>query len=258
MGTINLETRGEIAVLTLSAPPMNALDRSMMTALGACLDDLQAQGAIRAIVLTGDGQQAFSTGSDLREIQDLIHTQEGLRRKLEDDNAAFNRLATLPKPVIAAVEGLALGGGLELACCCDLIVCARNARLGLPEIRLGAFPGSGGTVRVTQRVGIGRARQMMMLGRSIDAEQALAWGLVDFLAEPGEAFARAEALARELAAGPAEALSSCKEALAATLALSPEDALDVAIDLGARLGRSAELAEGLTAFFQKRNPRFLE
>jgi len=258
MGTINLDVKAEIAVVTLAAPPMNTLDRSMISMLATCLEDLQVRPAVRAMVLKGKGCKAFSTGSDLREVHDLIHTQEGLRQKLEDDNTVFDRLAAFPKPVIAAVEGLALGGGLELACCCDLIVCASNARLGLPEIQLGAFPGTGGTVRVTQRIGIGRAKQLMMLGRNIDAERALAWGLVDFLAEPGQATTMAETLAQELAAGPLLALRYCKEAISAAYDLPPADAIDVAIDLGARLGRSAELLEGLTAFLQKRKPQFLE
>jgi enoyl-CoA hydratase/carnithine racemase len=168
----------------------------------------------------------------------------------------FGALAHCPKPTVAAIEGAAIGGGLELAVCCDFVVAARTAKLGLPEIRLGVFPGSGGTVRVTQRIGPARARRMMLLGDAIDAQTALSWGLVDEVCEAGEALATAMTLAARLAAGPALAQEGCKLAIAGASHADEDAALDIAQGWSVRLGFSPDLAEGLRAFDEKRAPAF--
>ncbi|RYY94763.1 MAG: enoyl-CoA hydratase/isomerase family protein, partial [Comamonadaceae bacterium] len=165
-------------------------------------------------------------------------------------------LAHFPKPTVAAIEGAAVGGGLELAVCCDLLVAARTAKLALPEIRLGVFPGSGGTVRVTRRVGAARARRMMLLGDAIDAATAHAWGLVDELCDEGTAALEAGKLAARLAAGPALAQQGCKAALDAAMDMDEAGALAVATEWAVRLGFSGDLAEGLRAFDAKRKPAF--
>lgn len=258
MGEVTLHKEKDgIARLVLDAPPMNTLSRAMVAQLGELLAACRSDAEVRVLLMHGGGTRAFSAGSDLGELRDLIARGESaLAAKFAQDRAVFGALADFPKPTIAAIEGAAVGGGLELAACCDFLLASRTARFALPEIRLGVFPGSGGTVRVTRRVGAARARRMMLLGDSIDAEKALDWGLVDELADPGEALAAALKLAGRLAAGPALAQQGCKAALAAAVERSESEALDVADHWAVRLGFSEDLAEGLRAFDEKRAPRF--
>jgi enoyl-CoA hydratase/carnithine racemase len=179
-----------------------------------------------------------------------------LSAKFAQDEAVFSALARFPKPTVAAIEGAAVGGGLELAVCCDFVVASMTAKLALPEIRLGVFPASGGTVRVTHRIGPARARRMMLLGDSIDAATAHAWGLVDELCGEGAAAVEAGRLAARLAAGPALAQQGCKAALDAALDLDEAGALAVSNEWAVALGFSGDLAEGLRAFDEKRKPVF--
>ncbi|MDB5859391.1 MAG: Enoyl-CoA hydratase [Ramlibacter sp.] len=257
MGQVTLEKADGIARLTLDAPPMNALGRVMVDQLDRLLADCARDDAVRALVVHGAGSRAFSAGSDLVELRELVGKGEAaLAAKFEQDKRVFAALAHFPKPTLAAIEGAAIGGGLELAACCDFIVGARGAKLGLPEIRLGVFPGSGGTVRVTRRIGAARARRMMLLGDSIDAATALDWGLVDEVCDDGAALAAAMQLATRLAAGPALAQQGCKEAIDAALAGDEEAALALANRWAVQLGFSQDLAEGLRAFEAKRRPVF--
>lgn len=257
MGAIRSERVGQVAMIGLDAPPMNALDRAMVSRLGEVLGQCAADPQVRALVVHGAGARAFSAGSDLNELRALIRAGEAaLRAKFDVDETVFGALARFPKPTVAAIEGPAIGGGLELAACCDLLVAARGAKLGLPEIKLGVFPGSGGTVRVTRRVGSGRARQMMLLGDTIDAATALAWGLINSVVADGDALAEASQLAARLATGPALAQQLCKEAIDAALDLDEAGALAMAHRHGVALGSSDDLAEGLRAFEEKRKPAF--
>lgn len=257
MGTVHFNPEGPVARLTLDAPPMNTLDRAMVAQLAELLQRCEDDTAIRAILLQGAGGRAFSAGSDLVELRDLIRQgRAALSAKFAQDEAVFSKLARLPKPTVAAIEGSAVGGGLELAVCCDFIVASRSAKLALPEIRLGVFPGSGGTVRVTRRIGPARARQMMLLGDFVPADTAHAWGLVDELCEEGAAVAQASRLAARLAGGPPRAQQGCKAALDAALDLDEASALKVAGEWALSLGFSADLAEGLRAFDEKRKPVF--
>jgi enoyl-CoA hydratase/carnithine racemase len=168
----------------------------------------------------------------------------------------FGQVAHFPKPTIAAIEGAAIGGGLELAAACDFVVASRRSRLALPEINLGAFPGSGGTVRITQRIGPGRARRMMLLGDFVDATTAQAWGLVDELCDEGDAFAVGMRLAQRLEAGPALAYEGCKAAIDAALEGDEAAALNLAARWAVRLGMSEDVAEGLLALGERRKPKF--
>ncbi len=257
MGQVQLCVEAGVARITLDAPSMNALDRDMVTRLGLILASCQADDTVRALVLQGAGSHAFSAGSDLAELRGLIaQGHDALAAKFTQDDTVFSALAHFPKPTVAAIEGAAVGGGLELAACCDLIVCSRNAKLALPEIRLGVFPGSGGTVRVTRRIGPGRARRMMLLGDAIEAQAGLDWGLVDWLCEAGEAASVAMALATRLASGPRQALEGCKASVNAAMDQDERAALALARQWAVDLGFSEDLAEGLRAFDEKRRPVF--
>lgn len=256
-GQVRLHKQDGVARIELAAPPMNTLTRAMVTQLGELLDACRADTEVRALLLHGAGTRAFSAGSDLGELRALIAQGEAaLAAKFAQDMEVFGALAHFPKPTIAAVEGAAIGGGLELVAGCDFVVAARGARLSLPEIRLGVFPGSGGTVRITQRVGPARARRMMLLGDFVEVATAQAWGLVDETCDDGAALATASGLAQRLAAGPLQAYEGCKASIDAAVEGGEADALQVAARWAVRLGFSADLAEGLRAFDERRDARF--
>ena len=254
-GAVRCSTRDGLATLVLDAPPMNLMSLEMTAALDARLRKLESDPSVRALLLTGAGDRAFCAGSHVGEFDDYMRPGAVVERKLAAENDTYSRLAAFPCPTVAAVRGVAFGGGLELALCCDLIVADPGARLAFPEVRLGVFPGSGGTVRALRRIGYGRAAQMMMLGDPIDAAQALEWGLVNALAEPDRLDAKAEALARRLAAGPAS-LTPLKAALRAAADLSEAEAIAAMLPLIDAAFVTEDCREGVDAFRAKRPPAF--
>jgi enoyl-CoA hydratase len=248
------EVEDGVAVVTLNNPPLNLVTLDLTRALDRALDRLASDPAVRVLVLTGAGERAFCAGSDIREFPGVADHVIG--KKLAAENRAYSKLDDFPKPTIAAVAGLAYGGGLELAVCCDLVVVEANARLALPEIKLGVFPGSGGTVRVTRRIGEGRAKDMMYFGEPIDPETALAWGLINRVVPPGEALIVAGRMAATLAERPNKALQLCKRAIDLAFDVSEDQATSRALALSAEAFASDDCKEGVRAFFAKEPPRF--
>jgi len=255
-GPVRCRMQGGVAVLTLDNPPLNVVFRGLTEALGSALDALARDADVRAVVLTGAGTRAFCAGSDIAEFQPLMQPGRIGPEKLALQQAVFARLDDFPKPTVAAVNGLAFGGGLEIAVCCDLIVSDERARFALPEIKLGVFPGSGGPVRVTRRVGQGRAKEMMFLGEPVDAATALAWGLVDRVVPQGTALDAALALAATLAGRPPLALALCKQAIGFSFDMPRDAAIAAALPLSERVFTSAESREGVRAFLAKEAPDF--
>ena len=256
-GPVRCSMRGDgVAVLTLDNPPLNVVFRGLTEALGRALDALALDAAVRAVVITGAGTRAFCAGSDIAEFQPLMRPGRIGPEKLELQHRVFAQLDDFTKPTVAAVNGLAFGGGLEIAVCCDLIVADQKARFALPEIKLGVFPGSGGPVRVTRRVGESRAKELMFLGEPIDAPTALAWGLVNRVVPPGAALDAALALAATLAQRPPLALALCKQAIAVSFDMTRDAAIAAALPLSERVFTSAESREGVRAFLAKETPVF--
>jgi enoyl-CoA hydratase len=251
---IDCRVEDGVAIVTLNNPPLNLVTLELTRGLDRVLDRLAADRDARVLVLTGAGERAFCAGSDVREFASVADDVIG--RKLAAENRAYAKVDDFPKPTIAAIAGLAYGGGLELAVCCDLLVVEANARLALPEIKLGVFPGSGGTVRVTRRIGEGRAKEMMYFGDPIDPQRALAWGLVNRIVPPGEALITACRMAAELAERPSRALQLCKRAIDLSFDVSEDQAIERSLALSAEAFASDDCAEGVRAFFEKRKPRF--
>ena len=247
---------GGVAVLTLNNPPLNLVTLSLTRALNRTLDRLAEDPKVRVLVVTGAGERAFCAGSDVSEFTELMAPGKAVERKMIFENETYSTLDDFPKPTIAAVTGLAYGGGLELAVCCDLIVIEEHTRLALPEIKLGVFPGSGGTVRVTRRIGEGRAKEMMFFGEPIDAQTALAWGLVNRIAPRGEALLTAMRMAATLAERPNRALQLCKQAVDLALDTTEDDAIGQSLALIDEAFSSEDCREGVRAFFAKQEPRF--
>jgi enoyl-CoA hydratase len=241
-------------VLTLDRPEVrNAIDDGLLDALLAAVRSLAADDGVRAVVLAGAGGAAFSAGMDLRERAGFSDAQ--LADQHERIVALTTQLAELPMPTIAAVEGFCLAGGFELALACDLIVASREAQFGLPETRVGIFPGGGAARLLTWAVGAARARDLILTGRRLSGEEAERWGIVARLVEPGGALEGALALAQEFVAAAPLGLREAGRAIrAASGSLrdgqAAEDAMyDVVV-------RSADRREGFRAFVEKRPPRF--
>jgi enoyl-CoA hydratase/carnithine racemase len=207
-------------------------------------------------VLTGAGDRAFCAGSDVSEFPRMMEAGQVVPKKLAKENETYSKVDDFPKPTIAAVSGLAYGGGLELAVCCDLIVTEEQAKLCLPEIKLGVFPGSGGTVRVTRRIGEGRAKEMMYFGDPIDAATALAWGLVNRVVPRGQSLRVAQEMAAVLAQRPNRALQLCKTAVDMSFDATEDQAVSRTLALSDQAFSSADCREGVRAFFAKETPRF--
>ena len=251
--SLRLSSSDGVATLTVERPrALNALDPATLRELARAVRDIRRDAGVRAVVVTGAGERAFSAGADIRALAAMRPAEGHAYSRLGHE--VLSRLEALPLPVVAALNGLALGGGLELALACDLIVAAEHARLGLPEINLGLLPGFGGTQRLVRRVGLARARELIYLGHMIPAEEALRIGLVNRVVPRERLAAEAAALAAQLATKAPVALGQAKRATAV--------AGDAALDTGCRYEVEAfgiafateDRVEGLHAFLEKRPP----
>ena len=252
---IALERREGAAIVTVDRPEaLNALDLDHLEALRDRLAELAADDEARVVVLTGAGEKAFVAGADIRYMQGLDVL--GARRWGELGHACGNLLETMPKPTIAALNGFALGGGCELALACDLRLASTNARLGQPEINLGVLPGWGGSLRLARATTLGFAKELVLTGRQVGAEEALQRGLVNAVHEPGELMEKTLELCRTLAEKSSLALAYAKEAV--NLALQGDHRANLATEarLFAMLFATEDQAEGMAAFSEKREPEF--
>jgi len=254
-GLVSLEL-GRVAHLELVNPPLNLITGELLEELDAALAVLAAAPAdeVRAVVLTGSGERAFSAGSHVGEFE--AQRRPGGRARLELEERVSRRLADLPMPTIAAIEGNALGGGLELTLACDLRIASSSARLGLPEVRLAVTPGAGGTQRLPRIVGPARAKELILSGRIVGAEEAERIGLVNEVVPPGEARARADAIAAEIAARGPLAVREAKRLIDAATDRDLADGLAAELDASGRLFASDDMLEGASAFFAKRDPDY--
>lgn len=251
---VKLDRRGAVAVLTIDrADRRNALSRDALLAFGRLGRELADDPAVRAIVITGAGDKAFCAGADLKERQGM--SPDDVRRQVGLYRTELGVLARSPKPVVAAINGVAFGGGLELALICDLRVAAPHAELALPETSLGIIPGAGGTQRLPRVVGEARAKEMILLGRRLTAPEALAWGLVNRVSPEGAPVVDdAIAWIEPIASGAPIAQAAALRAI--------EDGYDVPLELGLEIERvhydetlrSEDRLEALRAFAEKRKP----
>ena len=202
-----------VALVTLNNPPLNLVTTELTRQLNETVARLASDPAVRVMVLTGSGAKAFCAGSDIKEFPAMMSVGAVVPKKLALENEAYSRVDDFPKPTISALNGLAFGGGLELAVCCDLIVAEAGQHVALPEIKLGVYPGSGGTIRVTRRIGEGRAKEMMFFGEPLPVETALAWGLINRVVPDGEHVNTALAMARHIAAVDPVLMRETKKAI---------------------------------------------
>jgi len=243
-----------VAKLVVNNPPMNLVTPELVDELRARLDEAEQDERIRALVVTGAGERAFSTGSDIKVFPLVMDDPVG--KKLREESRVFNKLAALPKPTVAAIEGYACGGGVELALACDIRVASEAAKFSLPEAKVGVFPSSGGVYRLPRLIGNSLALELMYLGEFIDAEEAKRIGLVNRLAPAGEAVNAAVELARKIADRPVEAIRAIKTCVLASHTLTIEQNEELALSLCRDVYSSPDCLEGIRAFIEKRPPRF--
>lgn len=256
--TLLYEVHDGVAVVTLHRPErMNTLGGTMKPDLQAVFGELARNNdAVRAVVLTGSGERAFCAGADIKERAGLQQTLPEYHLKQKATHDLFRAIETFEKPVIAAINGVALGGGLELALCADIRIAASHAKLGLPEARIGALPAAGGTQRLPRLVGMGWAKQLMFTCDHIDAQQALAIGLVTQVTEPAELMPTALALAARIAANAPLSVRFIKQAVDRGMQVGIEAGLEYERYAAAIVVSSQDRVEGMTAFVEKRKPVF--
>lgn len=255
MENVLLEINNAVAVVTVNRPSqLNALNSATIDELSTVLDDLRANSAVRAVVLTGAGEKAFVAGADIKE---FVHfsVEEGRKLSAEGHAKLFNKVENLNKPVIAAINGYALGGGLELAMSAHMRVASTEARLGLPEVSLGVIPGYGGTQRLTRLVGMGKALEMICTAGMIKADEALQWGLVNHVVPTEVLIETALKLASKIAAQSPTAIGFALDAVRAGFEPGG-DGLKAEIAAFGKCFGTADFKEGTTAFIEKRKPNF--
>jgi enoyl-CoA hydratase len=250
---VHLTRTDEFALLTLDRPEaLNALSFATLRELDAALDEIAA-GDARALFVTGAGTRAFCAGADIKELMDRPLAQG--RRDMANGQRIVSRFGTLPMPSFALINGYAFGGGLELALACNFRLAVRTARLGLPEIKLGLIPGYGGTQRLPRLIGEARALDIIMTGRTVNADEAERIGLVHRLTE-GDLIEAGKAFAREMTSYGLPALALARDAVTRAQDVPLDEGLKLEADLNTLAFQTADAEEGMTAFIEKRKAAF--
>ncbi|MWA13746.1 enoyl-CoA hydratase/isomerase family protein [Streptomyces sp. BA2] len=248
MTSVHLEVAEGVGTIRLDRPPMNALDIALQDRLKELAEEATRRDDVRAVIIYG-GEKVFAAGADIKEMQAMDHAAMVARsRGLQD---SFTAVARIPKPVVAAVTGYALGGGCELALCADFRIAADNAKLGQPEILLGLIPGAGGTQRLSRLVGPSKAKDLIFTGRMVKAEEALTIGLVDRVVPAAEVYEQALQWAARLAQGPALALRAAKESVDAGLETDIDTGLAIERTWFAGLFATEDRERGMRSFVEE-------
>ncbi len=263
MGTwqyIRTEIEDRIATVTIDHPPVNSFNRQVVTELSEAIDELLANDEVKAIVITGGGTNAFVAGADIPEIKASLEQPgedfSSAREFLEKGQQLFLKIERATKPIIAAINGFALGGGLELAMACHMRVCSDRARLGQPEINLGIIPGWGGTQRLPRIVGKGKAIELILTGDMITAQEAYRLNLVNKVVPAGAVLKEARDLARKIVSKSKFPIAAALRAIEQGTALPIEEGLRVEAEQFVGLAATEDIREGINAFLEKRQPQF--
>ncbi len=246
--------KGGVAQIKLDNPPLNLTTVGIMRQLERMVIQVADDSAVRAVIITGAGDRAFCVGSDIKEFPEI--RDNFVEKKLRRENAVFSRIEAMPKPVIAAINAAALGGGCEFALACDFRVMDENAKIGQPEINLGTFPGSGGVFRLPRLIGASRAMEMLCLGTVLTAKEALEIGLVTKIAPAGKSAEAAYELAYILSQKAAFAISCIKEAVHEAPLQTSAEGVEYSLRLSEAIFKTPDSVEGVNAFLAKRKPKF--
>ena len=253
---VNYTVEGRIAVVTIDNPPMNPLSGEVTQEISDVVKEVNVRADVGVVIFTGGGTKAFVAGADIKGFNANYGHRDLAFQGCRFMQQCFSDIENSPKAVIAAVNGFALGGGLELALACDVRIAAENARLGVPEIKLGIIPGAGGTQRLVRQLGKGQAKLLVLSGEFLTARQALEIGLVEKVVPVGEALGEAKALAAKFLANAPLAITNGKRAINEGSNMTLEDGLLLEANLVADLFITEDLLEGATAFIEKRPALF--
>lgn len=244
-----------VATLTVNRPQvLNALDKTTLDELARAVKIIGRTKGVRCAIVTGAGPKAFVAGADIAALSTM--KPAAARLLAHAGHRAMTAMEASPVPFIAAVNGFALGGGFELALACDFIIASGEAQLGFPEVGLGAIPGFGGTQRLTRRIGLGRARELIYTGRLLTAEEAVLMGLVNEVTDPGALLGRAREIGMAIAARGPQAVAAAKRAIGQGADRPLAAGLALEVRLFSRLFGTADLKEGMRAFLEKRPAKF--
>jgi enoyl-CoA hydratase len=250
-----LSKQGPVAYVTINREKAyNALNSAVIESVEEIFLDLERDESVMVVVITGAGQKAFIAGADIKEIREAGVTRTELVKKGQE---IFSKIRNSSKVVIAAVNGYALGGGCELALCCDIRIASKNARFGLTEVKLGLMPGYGGTQLLPRFIGTGAAKYLIFSGEMITAEEAYRIGLVERVCSSEALMEEVDELASKISSNGHFAVRACKRAINFGTQLSIDDALKLELEIYDKVARSADAEEGIAAFLEKRPPTFM-
>ncbi len=252
--TLVVTVEEKVATIQLNRPPVNALNRKLFEELNQVLDQIEYDDEVKAVIIAGSGEKAFAAGADITEMANL--DAAGMAKMNAVSRKAFDKLEQLSKPVIAAVNGLALGGGCELALCCDFRICSENTRFGLPEITLAIIPGGGGTQRLQRLIGQAKAKELLYFGDMIGARDAEQIGLVHKVVSLEQLQETCREWAARLAAKPGVAMRMMKTAVNAGAQLDLNNALTLEAVCFGNVFTTEDRLEGMKAFMEKRKPNY--
>ena len=252
---VKVEVEDGIAILTLMrAEAANALSIQMLHEMNEALETIQYDRSVRVVIVTGDGEKAFCAGADLKERNGM--SEEQVRQTVALIGKTISHFETLAQPVIAALNGVAFGGGLELALACDIRIASTNVKLGLTETALGIIPGAGGTQRLPRLIGVGKAKELIYTARRLSADEAFTYGIVEHVVAPQELVVKAKALAAEMAKNAPLSLIQAKTAINQGMQTDITTGLQIESLAYSRLLYTEDRLEGLTAFQEKRAPLY--
>ena len=252
---LKISDNGSVSIVTINRPDkLNALNIEVIDQLSQCMTQLEKDSSVRCIILTGEGQKAFVAGADISEFANFS-VPEGTKLSAEGHEKLFNLVSKLNTPVIAAINGFALGGGLELAMSCHMRVASDNARMGLPEVSLGVIPGYGGTQRLPELIGKGRAMEMIASAQMIDAAKALQYGLVNHVVSQEQLIEKCEEISSKIVRNSPKAIGFAIQAINASSDSSVYGFAEEVRLFGEAFG-TGDFKEGTTAFLDKRKPNF--
>lgn len=251
--TLSTQLSGSIYIITINRPEkLNALNKTVIREIGEAVAEVYVNPLIRAAIITGAGSKAFAAGADISGFAGL--SKEEGKELAKQGMDVFFQIENAPKPIVAAINGFALGGGCELAMACHFRICSDTAKFGQPEISLGLIPGYGGTQRLTRYIGKGRAMEAMLTGNLIHAPEALRFGLVNDVTSPEELLAKSMAILEQIVSKSPLAIAKCIAAINA--AFGPQDGYALETELFGECFATSDMIEGTTAFLEKRKPVF--